>query len=79
MCVISLQFDNVVSTPAGKHAPKDVKILPLDLTSGETSLKETVERAVSFFPDAGIDYMIHNAAYERPVSYSLSGSGDIMT
>lgn len=55
----------------GKHAPKDVKILPLDLTSGETSLKETVERAVSFFPDAGIDYMIHNAAYERPKTTAL--------
>jgi dehydrogenase/reductase SDR family protein 7 len=53
--------------PAGKHTPDEVKILPLDLTSGEDSLKEAVEKAESFFPGAGVDYMIHNAAFERPV------------
>lgn len=45
-----------------------MKILPLDLTSGEVSLREAVQKAESFFPDSGIDYMIHNAAFERPVS-----------
>lgn len=45
-----------------------MKILPLDLGSGEESLKEAVEKAVSFFPDCGVDIMIHNAAFERPVS-----------
>lgn len=53
---------------AGKYAPEQVKILPLDLTSGEDSLKEAVEKAESLFPGVGVDYMIHNAAYERPVS-----------
>jgi NAD(P)-dependent dehydrogenase (short-subunit alcohol dehydrogenase family) len=53
--------------PAGKHAPDGVKILPLDLASGEDSLKAAVEKAESFFPGAGVDYMIHNAAFERPV------------
>lgn len=43
-------------------------ILPLDLTSGEDVLREAVEKAESFFNHAGVDYMIHNAAYERPVS-----------
>ena len=52
----------------GKHAPDDVMILPLDLTSGEDSLREAVQKAESFFAGAGVDYMIHNAAYERPVS-----------
>ncbi|RDX91998.1 yqjQ, partial [Mucuna pruriens] len=50
----------------GKHAPDGVKILPLDLSSGEDSLREAVEKAESFFPDSGVDYMIHNAAFERP-------------
>lgn len=53
---------------AGKYAPDEVKILPLDLASGEDSLKVAVEKAESFFPGAGVNYMIHNAAYERPVS-----------
>lgn len=45
-----------------------MKILPLDLTSGEDSLREAVQKAESFFPDTGVHYMIHNAAFERPVS-----------
>ena len=51
----------------GKHAPNEVKILPLDLASGEDSLREAVEKAEAFFPGQGVDYMIHNAAFERPV------------
>jgi hypothetical protein len=27
-----------------------------------------VDIAESFFPDSGVDYMFHNAAFERPVS-----------
>lgn len=53
---------------AGKYAPGEVEILPLDLAGGEDSLREAVEKAESFFSGAGVDYMIHNAAYERPVS-----------
>ena len=45
-----------------------MKIIPLDLASSEEFLKEAVEKAESFFSGAGVDYMIHNAAYERPVS-----------
>ncbi|KAF5462752.1 hypothetical protein F2P56_018734 [Juglans regia] len=58
----------------GKHAPDEVKILPFDLTSGEDSLKEVVEKAESLFPGAGIDYMIHNAAFERPKSSALDAT-----
>lgn len=54
--------------PPGKHAPDKVKILKLDLTSGEDALREAVDLAECFFPESGIDYMIHNAAFERPVS-----------
>ncbi|KAF5206060.1 Dehydrogenase/reductase SDR family member [Thalictrum thalictroides] len=54
----------------GKHASDGVKILPLDLASGEDALREAVKAAHSFFPDSGVDYMIHNAAYERPVSHN---------
>lgn len=55
----------------GKHAPGEVEILPLDLAGGEDSLREVVEKAESFFSGAGVDYMIHNAAYERPVSEGI--------
>lgn len=61
-------LSGMFGTTAGKHAPAEVKILPLDLASGEDSLRVAVEKAESFFPGAGVDYMIHNAAYERPVS-----------
>jgi dehydrogenase/reductase SDR family protein 7 len=43
-------------------------ILPLDLTSGEDSLRKVVDIAEFYFPDSGVDYMFHNAAFERPVS-----------
>lgn len=46
--------------------------MPLDLAGGEESLKHVVEQAVLLFPGAGVDYLIHNAAYERPVSNSLA-------
>lgn len=64
-------LERVKSQLTGKHAPAEVKILPLDLASGEDSLREAVERAESFFPGYGVDYMIHNAAYERPKSAAL--------
>ncbi|CAA6660306.1 unnamed protein product [Spirodela intermedia] len=50
----------------GKHAPAGVEILPLDLVSGERYLKAAVDKAEAFFSGAGVDYMIHNAAYEHP-------------
>jgi len=46
--------------------------LPLDLASGEESLKHVVEQAASLFPGAGVDYLVHNAAFERPVSNFLA-------
>ncbi|XP_027350336.1 dehydrogenase/reductase SDR family member 7 isoform X2 [Abrus precatorius] len=60
------ELNRVRAQLKGKHAPDGVKILPLDLTSGEDSLRKAVEKAESFFPDSGVDYMIHNAAFERP-------------
>ncbi|XP_059440181.1 uncharacterized protein LOC132172660 isoform X2 [Corylus avellana] len=65
------ELERVKKQLVGKHAPDEVKILPLDLTSGEDSLKEAVEKAESFFPGAGVDYMIHNAAFERPKTSAL--------
>jgi dehydrogenase/reductase SDR family protein 7 len=40
----------------------------MDLSSDEESLKEVVHAAESLFSSAGVDYMIHNAAFERPVN-----------
>ncbi|KAI4302068.1 hypothetical protein L6164_035285 [Bauhinia variegata] len=55
----------------GKYAPNEVKILPLDLASGEDCLRKAVEKAESFFSGSGVDFMIHNAAYERPKASAL--------
>eukprot|EP00256_Glycine_max_P065047 XP_025979642.1 dehydrogenase/reductase SDR family member 7 isoform X4 [Glycine max] len=61
-----VELNRVRTQLKGKHAPDEVKILPLDLSSGEDSLWIAVEKAESFFPDSGVDYMMHNAAFERP-------------
>lgn len=68
------ELERVKRSLAGKHAPDGVMILPLDLTSGEDSLGKVVEKAESFFNSAGVDYMIHNAAYERPKTTALGVS-----
>ncbi|XP_058094246.1 uncharacterized protein LOC131240175 isoform X4 [Magnolia sinica] len=65
------ELERVKAELVGKHAPGEVKVLPLDLASGEDSLLQAVEKAESFFPDAGVEYMVHNAAYERPKSTAL--------
>lgn len=46
-------------------------ILPLDLSRGEEHLAEAVHVAESLFEGAGVDYVFHNAAYERPVSICM--------
>lgn len=43
----------------------------MDLSAGEESLKQVVHVAESLFSNAGVDYMIHNAAFERPVNITL--------
>ncbi|KAB5529782.1 hypothetical protein DKX38_019863 [Salix brachista] len=68
------ELERVKNQLTGKHAPGEVKIIPLDLASGEEFLKEAVEKAESFFSGAGVDYMIHNAAYERPKSTALDAN-----
>ncbi|CAN0924540.1 Dehydrogenase/reductase SDR family member 7 [Linum grandiflorum] len=67
-CFLSIAAIIVLMLLTRKHAPHEVKIPPLDLASGEASLKEAVEKAEAFFPGAGVHFMIHNAAYERPMS-----------
>ncbi|KAJ4835291.1 hypothetical protein Tsubulata_045268 [Turnera subulata] len=64
------ELERVRKQLTGKYAT-EAMILPLDLASGEFGLKEAVEKAESCFNGAGVDYMIHNAAYERPVSEQL--------
>ncbi|XP_022144542.1 dehydrogenase/reductase SDR family member 7 [Momordica charantia] len=66
-------LERVKKQLSGKFAPNDVKVLPLDLASGENKLKEAVEIAESLFP-GGVDYLIHNAAFERPKTTALDVS-----
>ncbi|PSR98127.1 Dehydrogenase/reductase SDR family member 7 like [Actinidia chinensis var. chinensis] len=65
------ELERVKKQLTGKHAPDEVIVLPLDLTSGEDSLREAVQKAESCFAGTGVDYMIHNAAYERPKTTAL--------
>ncbi|MQM09393.1 hypothetical protein Taro_042270 [Colocasia esculenta] len=65
------ELERVKAELIGKHAPHEVEILPLDLASGEESLGEAVNKAATFFNGAGVDYMVHNAAYERPKTGAL--------
>ncbi|CAM8963780.1 unnamed protein product [Rhodiola kirilowii] len=71
-----VELQRVKNELTGKHAPGDVMVLPLDLGSGEDSLKDAVNRAESFFGGAGVDYMFHNAATERPKSTALDMTED---
>ncbi|XP_020111442.1 dehydrogenase/reductase SDR family member 7 [Ananas comosus] len=65
------ELERVKSELISKHPTNQVEVLPLDLASGEESLKEAVEVAESLFSGAGVDYMIHNAAFERPKRKAL--------
>jgi dehydrogenase/reductase SDR family protein 7 len=53
---------------AGKHCPNGVVVLPLDIASDVTELKEAVMKAETAFVGVGVDVMVHNAASQRPVS-----------
>lgn len=55
----------------GRNPDNRVEVLPMDLSAGEDSQKEVVHAAESLFSNAGVDYMIHNAAFERPVNIIL--------
>ncbi|KAI3705989.1 hypothetical protein L1987_76241 [Smallanthus sonchifolius] len=61
------ELERVKKQISGTH----VEILPLDLSSGEDAIGAVVEKAVSLFGGAGVDYVIHNAAFERPKSTAL--------
>jgi hypothetical protein len=54
---------------AGKNAPEGVVVLPLDVASEVSILKEAVVKVESAVMGAGIDIMVHNAAYARPVGF----------
>ncbi|XP_042496598.1 dehydrogenase/reductase SDR family member 7 [Macadamia integrifolia] len=60
------ELERVKTQLVGKNAPDGVKILPLDLASGEEALRVAVQKVESLLSGAGVDYMVHNAAYERP-------------
>lgn len=60
------ELERVKQNIISKNADCRVEVLPMDLSSGEESLKEVVRAAESLFSNAGIAYMIHNAAFERP-------------
>ncbi len=45
----------------GKHAPDGIKVLPFDLIGPPEELQQAAADAVQAFPEASLDYLIHNA------------------
>ncbi|XP_068661900.1 uncharacterized protein [Aristolochia californica] len=70
------ELERVKAELVGKHVPDGIQVLPMDLSSGESSLIEAVKKAESFFP--GVDYLVHNAAYERPKSLAIDVTEDAL-
>ncbi|CAD6342886.1 unnamed protein product [Miscanthus lutarioriparius] len=68
------ELERVKKNILSKNPDSRVEVLPMDLSAGEKSLKEVVHVAESFFSNAGVDYMIHNAAFERPKRGALEES-----
>ncbi|XP_066337042.1 uncharacterized protein [Miscanthus floridulus] len=68
------ELERVKNNILSKNPDSRVEVLPMDLSAGEESLKEVVNVAESFFSNAGVDYMIHNAAFERPKRGALEES-----
>uniref|UniRef100_A0A0D6R7P8 Ketoreductase domain-containing protein n=1 Tax=Araucaria cunninghamii TaxID=56994 RepID=A0A0D6R7P8_ARACU len=72
------ELERVKAGLSGKNAPNGVMILPLDLTAGARAIEEAVRKAESFFNGAGVDYMVHNAAHERPKTSVLETSEEAL-
>ncbi|KMZ63003.1 Dehydrogenase/reductase SDR family member [Zostera marina] len=72
------ELERVKDEIVSKHTSVLVEILPLDLENGEDLLKQTVQKAESFFSSAGVDYMVHNAAYDRPKSSAIEVPEEVL-
>ncbi|KAJ1686129.1 hypothetical protein LUZ63_017519 [Rhynchospora breviuscula] len=70
------ELERVKNEIKSKYPAAGVEVLPLDLASGEEALKKGVQEAESLFSDAGVDFMIHNAACERPKKLALEETED---
>ncbi|XP_039822447.1 dehydrogenase/reductase SDR family member 7-like isoform X2 [Panicum virgatum] len=68
------ELERVKQNILSKNPDSRVEVLPMDLSAGEKSLKQVVHAAESLFSNAGVDYMIHNAAFERPKRGALEES-----
>ncbi|KAL0020618.1 hypothetical protein WJX79_000684 [Trebouxia sp. C0005] len=55
------QLQRVKAECIGKHAPDGIKVLPFDLIGPPEELQQAAADAVQAFPDASLDYLIHNA------------------
>ncbi|CAL4984754.1 unnamed protein product [Urochloa decumbens] len=67
-------LERVKQNILSKNPDSRVEVLPMDLSAGEDSLKQVVHVAESIFSNGGVDYMIHNAAFERPKRGALEES-----
>lgn len=60
------ELERVKTETLGKYPGASIVVLPLDLASGEEALKDAVQEAESLFFGSGVEFMVHNAAFERP-------------
>ncbi|KAH9300879.1 hypothetical protein KI387_012462, partial [Taxus chinensis] len=72
------ELERVKAGLSGKNTSNGVMILPLDLAAGVHAIEEAVQRAESFFNGSGVDYMVHNAAHERPKTSLLETSEEAL-
>ncbi|KAK8949404.1 11-beta-hydroxysteroid dehydrogenase-like 4A [Platanthera zijinensis] len=65
------ELERVKTAIVGKYPGASIEVLPFDLASDEETLKDVVQKAESLFSASGVEYMVHNAAYERPKRKAL--------
>ncbi|KAJ3671524.1 hypothetical protein LUZ60_007603 [Juncus effusus] len=65
------ELERVKNSIIDKYPSANVEVLPLDLGAGESGLKNAAREAESLFSDSGVDFMVHNAAFERPKRRAL--------
>lgn len=72
------ELERVKASLSGPSVPDRVVVLPLDIAAGVEVLKEAVSKAEAAFDGVGVDYMVHNAAYQRPKMAALDASEELL-
>lgn len=72
------QLERVKACLSGTNVSHGVMILPLDITAGVEAIDGAVKKAEAAFDGAGVDYIVHNAAYARPKMAALDATEEVL-